>query len=221
MGRSLHLIGISRAHGPSNDRVPPRSLRVLLLPAVLLLLVLTMLTAGCSFLDGPQQPQVTPAAQAPVAVVPASGGGSAGASSGAAQAVAAPTTALAAPTVRAAGAVIGQTETLVTERAYITRPFGFEEYRYNAGLNVRIIEDRLETDDAGNKYITGKIKNDGPSTARRLSVTFLLCDAEGCVLQNAIATLDSLPSGRTWRFSTEPFNLKNYRYYEVAGVFAA
>lgn len=181
----------------------------------ILLLLALLFTARC-FLEEPQQPQATTPAQTPAA---AAAGSSASGSTG--QVVAPPTTVLTAPTYRSASAVVAGGDS--GSRAGLYHPtLRHGRVRFNAGLTVRLLESRAETDDA---QVTGTSQERSRTTAPAppgTSPSPSSSEPDGAVLRNAVATLDNLPSGRTWHFRTPIHSMRRRtQYYEMAGIFAA
>jgi len=103
---------------------------------------------------------------------------------------------------------------------YVKKPFGYLWFEDRISPPVTIIEVKAETDNSGQKYIAGRIRNEGTERIGHLTVVYNLYDANGNVLGNACASIDYLGAGKTWKFSTDPFEQGDYQFFELAEIFA-
>jgi len=103
---------------------------------------------------------------------------------------------------------------------YIEYSYGYVPYTIPPDNKLTYIDASGTKDASGMVIIAGRIKNEGPGSLNYLHVTFTLFDSNGNVLDNAHASVEYLPSGKTWRFITEPVKADDYQYFELAKVIA-
>ena len=103
---------------------------------------------------------------------------------------------------------------------YVQKPYGYLRFEDRISPPVTVIEMKAETDDSGNRYITGRIKNEGTQRIDHLTVVFNLYDANGNMLGNAYSSIDYLGAGKIWKFNTDSFKFKDYVFFELAEIFA-
>lgn len=112
------------------------------------------------------------------------------------------------------------TSDLPVAGGYVEKPFGYLWFEERKIPSVVVIDVKADSDISGRKYITGRIRNEGKERIDHLSVVYNVLDANGNVLRNACASIDYLGAGKTWKFSTDPFEAKDYQYFELAEIFA-
>ncbi|MDD1706567.1 MAG: FxLYD domain-containing protein [Methanoregulaceae archaeon] len=103
---------------------------------------------------------------------------------------------------------------------YIERSYGYVSYTTPPDNRLTYIDTSATKDANGMVTITGRIKNEGPGSLNYLHVTYTLFDSDGNVLDNTHASIEYLPQGKTWMFTTEPVKADNYQYFELARVLA-
>lgn len=103
---------------------------------------------------------------------------------------------------------------------YIEYSYGYVPYTLPPDNKLTYIDASGTKDASGMVIITGRIKNEGPGSLNYLHLTFTLFDSNGNVLDNAYASVENLPPGKTWRFATEPVKADDYQHFELAQVIA-
>ncbi len=106
----------------------------------------------------------------------------------------------------------------VPASGYIERSYGYVPITAPPENSLTYIEATGTKDASGMVTISGRIKNDGPETLNFLHVTFTLFDANGNMLDNAHASVEYVPAGKTWKFTTEPVKAPGYQYFELARI---
>jgi hypothetical protein len=106
----------------------------------------------------------------------------------------------------------------VPASGYIERSYGYVPITEQPENSLTYIEATGTKDASGMVTISGRIKNDGPGTLNFLQVTYALFDANGNILVNAHASVEYIPAGKTWKFTTEPVRAPGYQYFELARV---
>ena len=106
----------------------------------------------------------------------------------------------------------------VPASGYIERSYGYVPITAPPENSLTYIEATATKDTSGMVTISGKIRNDGPGTLDFLHVTYLLFDANGNILGNAHASVEYIPAGKTWKFTTEPVRAQAYQYFELARI---
>jgi hypothetical protein len=106
----------------------------------------------------------------------------------------------------------------VPSSGYIERSYGYVAITAPPENSLTYIEASATKDASGMVTISGKIRNDGPGTLNFLHVTYTLFDANGNILGNAHASVEYLPAGKTWKFTTEPVRAQGYQYFELARI---
>jgi hypothetical protein len=104
---------------------------------------------------------------------------------------------------------------------FVSRTWGYEKFVANPALHATLQETRLETDSLGNLYLTGRIKNDGQARIEYVQVTFNIYNANGALINNAVANAYFLPAGKTWVYTTNSFDASTYQFNELAEIFTA
>ncbi|MCQ8894009.1 MAG: DUF5018 domain-containing protein [Methanolinea sp.] len=104
---------------------------------------------------------------------------------------------------------------------YVATPYGYVLARPQKGLRLVVMDIREETDASGQKFLSGRIKNEEQARISHVTLQFNLYNANGNLLGNTYASVNSLPPGKIWRFSTDPIPYRDYQYYELAEIFAA
>jgi len=118
------------------------------------------------------------------------------------------------------GAISGDSsQKQVTPQYYLKTPYGYILTNPRTGVRLAIIEIKEEVDVAGQKYLTGRIKNEENFRINHITVNFNLFNSNGYIVGNAYASVNSLGPGKVWKFSTNSFPSKDYHYYEMAEVF--
>jgi hypothetical protein len=127
------------------------------------------------------------------------------------------------PQVIAPGTVVPASpvpeETPVPMDAYVKRPFGYVQYKYNPTHKVRLLESHVETDQTGARMIVGTIKNIGPERIDLVTVTITQFDADGNAIGSVIDEVHYLEPDKVWKFRTTPFIMSDFRSYQVAEIF--
>ena len=113
----------------------------------------------------------------------------------------------------------GGTEVFFESQGYIQRPWGYAAAERDPSHTLSVLESRIESDDEGGQYITGRLKNDQNTRIEYAVVTFNLYDANANHIGNVYAKTDYLGGGKVWIFHTNSFKLKNYQFFEVADIF--
>jgi hypothetical protein len=131
-----------------------------------------------------------------------------------------PATATPTPTVLPGEIIPGSPAVPVISQGYIQRPYGYTPYTIDLSQSVSI-QDRgqITTDDQGRQVITGKIKNTGMQRIDHIVVTFNLYNRNGEVIGNTYARLDYLPTGKVWKFQSDPVTIYGFSSFEIADVF--
>ncbi|MEM2124210.1 MAG: FxLYD domain-containing protein [Methanolinea sp.] len=106
-------------------------------------------------------------------------------------------------------------------RHLVATPYGYVLTRPSPRTRISIIEVREETVGDGEKILAGKIKNDEPATIGHITVQFNLYNANGQLVGNTYASVNSLAPQKTWKFATQPFPARDYHHYELAEIFTA
>jgi hypothetical protein len=106
----------------------------------------------------------------------------------------------------------------VPASGYIERSYGYVPITEPPENSLTYIDSTGTKDASGMVTITGRIRNDGPGTLNFLQVTYTLFDASGNILVNAHASVEYIPAGKTWKFTTEPVRAPGYQYFELARV---
>jgi hypothetical protein len=106
----------------------------------------------------------------------------------------------------------------VPASGYIERSYGYVLITEPPENSLTYIEATGTKDASGMVTISGRIKNEGPGTLNYLHVTYTLYDANGNILGNAHASVEYIPAGKTWKFTTEPVRAPAYQYFELAWV---
>ncbi|MDD1715757.1 MAG: FxLYD domain-containing protein [Methanolinea sp.] len=108
------------------------------------------------------------------------------------------------------------------QSGYVETPYGYVSY---SGLKttprITVQDIKAETNDLGEKYIAGRIKNEGSSRIDHITLTVNLYNSNGNLLGNAVASAHFLGPGKVWRFSTGTFPSREYSFFEVAEIFVA
>ncbi len=117
------------------------------------------------------------------------------------------------------GTTKGETEILFESQGYIQRPWGYAAAERDPSHTLSVLESRVESDDEGGQYITGRLKNDQNTRIEYAVVTFNLYDANGNHIGNVYTKTDYLGGGKVWKFRTNSFKLNNYQFFEVADIF--
>lgn len=104
---------------------------------------------------------------------------------------------------------------------FVATPYGYVLTRPVSGTRLSIIEIKEETDETGQKYLTGKIKNEEQVTLNHITLQFNLYNANGHLIGNTYASVNSLAPQKTWKFTTQPFPPRDYHHYEMAEIFIA
>ncbi len=103
---------------------------------------------------------------------------------------------------------------------YIERSFGLVPYETPPDYHITYIDSVAVRDGTGGVLIQGRLKNEGPADLRYLHVTYHLFDSTGNVLGNVDATIEYLPAGMTWHYTTSSYRTDFYQYYQMAGIVA-
>lgn len=113
-------------------------------------------------------------------------------------------------------------ETTVVESpsGYIARSFGLVPFETPPNFRINYIDSVAVRDGTGGIAIQGRLKNEGPEDLKYLHVTFHLFDSGGSVLGNVDATIEYLPAGMTWHYTTSSYRTEFYQYYQIAGIVA-
>jgi hypothetical protein len=106
------------------------------------------------------------------------------------------------------------------QSGYIARSFGLVPYVTPPDYHITYIDSEARRDSTGAVYIQGRLKNEGPAYLNYLQVTYHLFDANGNMLGNVEATIEYLPAGTTWRYTTSSYHTDYYQYYQLAGIVA-
>ncbi|NYT16508.1 MAG: DUF3426 domain-containing protein [Methanomicrobiales archaeon] len=106
----------------------------------------------------------------------------------------------------------------VPASGYIKRSYGYVPITAPPENSLTYIEATGTKDASGMVTISGRIKNDGPGSLNFLHVTYTLFDANGNILDNAYASVEYVPAGKTWKFTTEPVRAPGYQYFELARI---
>jgi len=106
-------------------------------------------------------------------------------------------------------------------RHFVATPYGYVLTRPVPGIRISIIEIKEETDATGQKYLTGRIKNEEQEKIDHITLQFNLYSANGYLIGNTYASVNGLAPQKTWKFSTQPFPPKEYHHYELAEIFTA
>jgi hypothetical protein len=106
----------------------------------------------------------------------------------------------------------------VPASGYIERSYGYVPITTPPENKLTYIEATATKDASDMVTISGKIRNDGPGTLNFLHVTYTLLDANGNILGNAYASVEYIPAGKTWRFTTGPVRAQGYQYFEMARI---
>ena len=104
---------------------------------------------------------------------------------------------------------------------FVSRSWGYEKFVANPALHATLQETRVETDSSGRLYLTGRIKNDSQAKIEFVQVTFNIYNANGALIDNAIANAYFLPAGKTWVYTTNSFDASTYQFNELAEIFTA
>jgi hypothetical protein len=123
------------------------------------------------------------------------------------------------PTQTIAPAQPSATE-LESKSGYIARSFGLVPYATPPNYHITYIDSVAKRDGNGAVYIQGRLKNEGPASLNYLHVTYHLFDVNGNVLGNVDATIEYLPTGMTWHYTTSSYRTDYYQYYQLAGLVA-
>jgi hypothetical protein len=160
-----------------------------------LIMVITMFSAGClePYPDsaGPVQPVTT---------------------------VKAPEEAGAVPAVQTTIPVGRGIDSYVPPAGYTERSYGYVPIETPPGNSLTYIDAAGTKDASGKVTITGRIRNDGPSTINLLHITYTLFDANGNALCNACARIEYLAPGKTWKYTTDPVMAPGYQFFELSRV---
>ncbi|MCU0631886.1 MAG: FxLYD domain-containing protein [Methanolinea sp.] len=108
-----------------------------------------------------------------------------------------------------------------TSQFFVKTPYGYLLTSPTTGIRLSIVEIKDEVDATGQRFISGKIKNDENFRINHITVNFNLYNPNGNLIGNAHASVNSLGPGKVWKFSTNSFSYKDYNYYEMAGIFTA
>lgn len=106
-----------------------------------------------------------------------------------------------------------------TTQYFLETPYGYIRTIPRTGVRLAIIEIKEEVDETGQKYLTGRIKNEENTRLNHVTVNFNLFNSNGNLVGNAHASVNSLNPGKVWMFTTNSFPSRNYQYYEMAEVF--
>lgn len=106
-------------------------------------------------------------------------------------------------------------------RHLVATPYGYVLTRPAPRTRISIIEVREEMVGDGQKILAGKIKNDEPATIGHITVQFNLYNANGQLVGNTYASVNSLAPQKTWKFATQPFPARDFHHYELAEIFTA
>ncbi len=106
-------------------------------------------------------------------------------------------------------------------QVYVESPFGYVAATQKDAGAMHVLEVKDETDENGERIITGRIKNEGSTRIDHATVTFNLFNSNGQVIGNAHATVHYLDPGKVWKFTTGPFSYPDYKYAEIAEIFTA
>ena len=117
------------------------------------------------------------------------------------------------------GATPGEQEAFFESQGYIQRPWGYAAAVRDPSHILSVLESRVESDNEGGQYITGRLKNNQNTRIEYAVVTFNLYDANGNHIGNVYAKTDYLGGGKVWKFRTNSFKLNNYQFFEVADIF--
>jgi hypothetical protein len=106
------------------------------------------------------------------------------------------------------------------QSGYVARSFGLVPYSEPPNYHITYIDSSAKRDNTGAVYIQGRLKNEGPANLKYLHVTYHLFDSNGNVLGNVDATIEYLPAGMTWHYTTSSYGTDYYQYYQLAGLVA-
>lgn len=105
---------------------------------------------------------------------------------------------------------------------YVETPYGYVSFSGTKTTPRLTVQDiKAETNDLGEKYITGRIKNEGNSRIDHITLTVNLYNSNGNLLGNAVSSAHFLGPGKVWRFTTGTFPSREYSFFEVAEIFVA
>lgn len=108
------------------------------------------------------------------------------------------------------------------QSGYVETPYGYVAYTGMKTSPRLVVQDiKAETNDLGEKFITGRIKNEGSSRIDHITLTVNLYNSNGNLLGNAVSSAHYLGPGKVWRFTTGTFPSKEYSFFEVAEIFVA
>jgi hypothetical protein len=106
------------------------------------------------------------------------------------------------------------------QSGYISRSFGLVPYGTTPDYRITNIDSVAKRDSAGGIFIQGRVKNEGPANLNYIHIIYHLFDANGNILGNVDATLEYLPAGATWHYTTGSYQTDYYQYYQLAGLIA-
>lgn len=92
---------------------------------------------------------------------------------------------------------------------------GLEET--NGAANLQILDHSVKTGQYGNRLIVGRIKNNGSKELSYVMVTFSLYDSQNNLVGTALANVNNLEPGATWKFEAGILedNAVSYKVKEI------
>ncbi len=102
---------------------------------------------------------------------------------------------------------------------YVKTPYGYILTTPRTGVRLAIIEIKEDVDASGQKYLTGKVRNEENFRINHITLNFNLFNSNGNLIGNAHASVNALDPGKVWMFTTNSFPAKDYHYYQMAEAF--
>jgi len=103
----------------------------------------------------------------------------------------------------------------------VATPYGYVLTHPASNTRISVIEIEEGTDETGQKYLTGRVKNDNSEEIDHITLQFNLYNIDGYLIGNTYASANSLGSQKTWKFTTQPFPSRDYHHYELTKIFIA
>lgn len=85
--------------------------------------------------------------------------------------------------------------------------------------DLELMEDKVERDEYGNRYIVGTVKNNRNRKYSYAQITFTLHDESGAQVGTALDNINNLEAGGVWRFKAVVLedNASKYKLSELSG----
>lgn len=91
-------------------------------------------------------------------------------------------------------------------------------YNESSGDLENVVSPQDVVGQFGNHSIEGSVKNISGSELAYAQITFALYDAEGAQIGSAVANINNLADGATWKYSAVPLTMDSFSTFELSDI---